>query len=194
MKGAINCYNSSFDILSQALWFGFDLYRVIEFDKPIRNIQKIESESDFKTLLQKCNWTNLHNALNKEESENSKELLDRLAGFRESQTGENIRDWANNIKHHGKFNARELYRANSALKSGKFNSEYARPLIMTLDEIAEVLKEYHIQFCELSKYIIDFFNFDESITVKSDGEIILQPKDPSEFKKIHIPVRDKQGQ
>ena len=190
LKSAINNYNSAFDILCQTLWFGFDLYRVIESNKPKRTIQKIESESELKVLFRKCKWTNLHNALKKEGSENGKELLNRLESFRHSQAGKNIRDWAKTIKHHGKFNARELYRANSALIYGKFNSQYARPLTLSLDEIAEVLKEYHIQFYTLCKYIVDFFNFDTSITVTSDGELILHSKHPSEFKKIYIPIKD----
>lgn len=186
LKNSINWYNSSFDILWQAIWFGFALYRKIEFSRSPKKIHDIDSPKAFKTLLERCKWDYIVKSLSEVDSVYSKDLLNQIKKFNDSQEQKVVRKWANSLKHHGSFRINELYNPGSALIVGVFDSRYARPTIIEIDKITEALKEYHIAYCELTKYVFDFFNFDGMRPPIVNGKTTILQKDEKDYKKIII--------
>lgn len=187
LKNAINWYNSSFDILWQTIWFGFALYKNIEFGRSPRKILQIDSPKAFKILLTRCKLDLIAKSLKEVDTVYSIELLKQIEKFNNSKEQKIIRKWANSLKHHGRFRIKELYNPGSALKVGAFDSRFAQPMIVEIDKITEVLKDYHIAYCELTKYVYEFFNFDSMRPPMENGKIPLRKRDEKEYKKIIIP-------
>lgn len=188
LRNSIIWYNSSFDLLWQVLWFGFYLFRKIELkdnNKKVKFFHDIDSKETYEILLKGCNFNNLKKSIILINSVDSNELLDKLTAFHSSAEQKTVRIWANKLKHHGSFHIKELYFPGIGLKTKTFDSEFIMPLVVGIDEIPEVLKQYHISFRELSRYIYDFCQFEKMIPEKEEDRIPFI-KDVKEYKRIIV--------
>lgn len=175
LRNSIIWYNSSYDLLWQAVWFGYSLFRKINFGKPTRKIQNINSKETFNKLLSSCNYSKVYSALElveeSEGMESAQMLLKEIESFNVSEQQTKIREWANSLKHRGSFKIKELYNPKSGLSIGTFDSNYTEPLLIEIDDIPDTLKEYHISFCNLVRFTFDFFDFQKMIPDEVDGKI-----------------------
>jgi len=191
LRNAIVWYNSSYDLLWQAIWFGYSLFRKIGFGKPPQKIQDVNSTETFQKLLRSCTYDKLCFALSaveiSEGSDKAKELLEAIKEFNDYKQQKKVREWANSLKHRGSFKVKELYHPRSGLTAGDFDSQYTKPLIVGIDEIPEILKDYHIAFCKLIRFTFSFFDFESMIPEKTEGAIYLDREaEEKDYKKIFI--------
>jgi hypothetical protein len=184
LKNSIIWYNSSFELLWQAIWFGYRLYRNTEIDKKI--IHEIDSSKTYENLLLRCTYNRLTSSLRKINEEQSNCLLNKIQNFHSCKEQKTIRGWANSLKHKGNLFIKELYFSGSGLKSGVFDSEFIKPKIIEIDLITETLKNYHINFNELLRYVYDFFDFKAMIPEGYNGKNEFRTRKEKEYKKIII--------
>ncbi|WP_162054210.1 hypothetical protein [Pontibacter pamirensis] len=185
LKNSIVWYSASYEMLWQALWFGFFLFRKNNFiikKKPV-TFYDIESKDIYQQLLTLCTYPNLERALLKVSTDHSALLLDNLRKFHECEEQKRVKIWVNKLKHNGNLKAKELYYKDSIeLEEGKFNSNYTEPEVVAIDEMVNVLKGYHIKFCELVQYVYTFFDF--ASFIPEDRKV--RRMDVREYKKIVI--------
>lgn len=187
LKNSIIWYSASYEMLWQALWFGYFLFRKLEFKikNKIVKFHEVDSKETYQQLLTLCTYKNLNRALKSVSTEHSKSLFKQIDDFHITKEQKILRGWVNKLKHRGNIKARELYFSDGIqLEVGMFNSIYTTPEIVAIDEIVNVVKGYHVKFLKLTDYVYNFFNF--TSVLQNQGNIDLQHLNIREYKKIII--------
>ena len=119
--------------------------------------------------------------LEEDETEDTILLLSKINEFKETDIQKTVIEWANSLKHHGNFEIEELYVPIPTMQAGIYQTIFAKPTVVKIDEITSTLTEYHISFCKLLKYTFDFFDFE------TFGKLVMHPHNSEKlYKKIII--------
>lgn len=152
LNNAIVLYNSCFDKLLQTIWIGRELY--IGYKNKKMTVALCRKDMGTNEGLEKvyywCNYNNIKNQLPKD--------LENAINLIYLDKPDSVRHYANSIKHRGGMRYKNVFPFGQIYDNwenasySSFNTRNEKDL----DDVIEVVKEYHIAFRELTLKVLSF--------------------------------------